>query len=98
MFCRGVRGATTTATNKVEAILEATRELLFAMAEANKITPEGLPVLFVDERFSSREAAHYLNQGGRRRRPKEEVDAVAAEVILQRYLDGHGAPVEDDDV
>lgn len=37
MYCRGVRGATTVEANTVEAILEATRELLLLMIEANAI-------------------------------------------------------------
>ncbi len=37
--CRGVRGATTVDRNEREAILEATRELLGAMAEANGLQP-----------------------------------------------------------
>lgn len=37
MLVRGVRGATTVEANTVEAILEATRELLSAMVKANDI-------------------------------------------------------------
>ena len=37
---RGVRGATTAATNAREAVLDATRELLSAMIEANGISPD----------------------------------------------------------
>lgn len=37
MPVRGVRGATTVEVNAVEAILEATRELLTTMVEANEI-------------------------------------------------------------
>jgi chorismate mutase len=40
MLVRGVRGATTVEANTVEAILEATRELLSAMVKANDIEPE----------------------------------------------------------
>jgi chorismate mutase len=40
MLVRGVRGATTVEANTVEAILEATRELLSAMVEANDIDAE----------------------------------------------------------
>ena len=40
MLVRGVRGATTVEANSVEAILEATRELLAAMLEANDIDLE----------------------------------------------------------
>lgn len=39
LCCRGVRGAITVESNAREAILEATRELLQAMAEANGIQP-----------------------------------------------------------
>jgi chorismate mutase len=38
--CRGVRGATTVTENSREAILEATRELLYVMIHANHIVPE----------------------------------------------------------
>lgn len=48
----------------------------------------GLPVHLLDERFSSAEADRWLRLPGRRRRgPKGERDAVAAEIILQRWLD-----------
>jgi len=40
MLVRGVRGATTVEANSVEAILEATRELLEAMLKANEIDVE----------------------------------------------------------
>ncbi len=52
----------------------------------------GLPVHLLDERYSSREASAWLNMGGRRRRPKGSIDAVAAEIILQRYLDARPGP------
>lgn len=42
MLVRGVRGATTVEANTVEAILEATRELLDAMLKANDIDAETL--------------------------------------------------------
>ncbi len=38
--CRGVRGATTVERNDADAILEATRELLLALIEANGLAPE----------------------------------------------------------
>jgi chorismate mutase len=37
MLCRGIRGATTVATNTPDAIVEAAAELLTAMLEANDI-------------------------------------------------------------
>ena len=40
MLVRGVRGATTVEANTVEAVLEATRELLSAMLKANEIDVE----------------------------------------------------------
>lgn len=40
IMCRGVRGATTVTENTREAILEATREMLYIMIRANKIVPE----------------------------------------------------------
>ena len=39
-MCRGVRGATTATEDSVEAILRATRELLFTMIRANGIESE----------------------------------------------------------
>ncbi len=38
--CRGVRGATTVTENTKEAILEATRELLYIIIRANGMRPE----------------------------------------------------------
>ena len=46
-----------------------------------------LPVHLVDERFSSAEAERLLSLSGRRRRPKGEIDATAAALILQSFLD-----------
>jgi len=48
----------------------------------------GLPVAFHDERYSSREAAGMLaGVGMTRGRKKERADAVAAQVVLQSWLD-----------
>ncbi|MFM7206427.1 MAG: Holliday junction resolvase RuvX [Planctomycetaceae bacterium] len=48
----------------------------------------GLPVAFHDERYSSREAAGMLaGVGLSRGRKKERTDAVAAQVVLQSWLD-----------
>lgn len=56
---------------------------------ARKLAEEtGLPVFFVDERYSSREADGFLRLGGGRRHAKAERDALAAALILQQYLDG----------
>ncbi|MBP1467850.1 chorismate mutase [Candidatus Chloroploca sp. M-50] len=40
--CRGIRGATTCEANTREAILEATRELLETIIEANRMQPEDI--------------------------------------------------------
>ncbi|PDW00204.1 chorismate mutase [Candidatus Chloroploca asiatica] len=40
--CRGIRGATTCEANTREAILEATRELLEMIIEANRMEPEDI--------------------------------------------------------
>jgi chorismate mutase len=40
LVCRGVRGATTAETNTPEAILTATRELLYIMIRTNEIDPD----------------------------------------------------------
>jgi putative pre-16S rRNA nuclease len=50
----------------------------------------GLPVIFWDERFSSREATRLMVESHTsRRRRKSDLDATAAAVILQDYLDAH---------
>ncbi len=51
----------------------------------------GLPVALVDERFSSVEADDQLIANGRRRwrDRKATLDAAAAQIILQQYLDSH---------
>lgn len=40
MICRGIRGATTVSVNSKEAILEATREMLYFIIRANDIREE----------------------------------------------------------
>lgn len=61
----------------------------FARAAAKR---SGLPVTMVDERRSSREAsarfAAQRRDGLRRRRDAESLDALAAVVILERFLCG----------
>ncbi len=42
VVCRGIRGATTTAANTEEAILEATCELLEALVARNDVSPEAI--------------------------------------------------------
>ncbi|MCJ7523477.1 MAG: chorismate mutase, partial [Dehalococcoidia bacterium] len=42
MWCRGIRGATTVDNNTVEDILNASKELLQMMIDANGIEPEDI--------------------------------------------------------
>ena len=42
IMCRGIRGATTVAENTREAVLEATREMLTHIVEANGIVPDDI--------------------------------------------------------
>jgi putative Holliday junction resolvase len=54
----------------------------------------GLPVVFWDERFTSVEAEGYLLSAGlTNKRRKERRDRVAAQILLQSYLDA-GCPGE----
>ena len=54
----------------------------------------GLPVVFWDERFTSVEAEGYLLSAGlTNKRRKERRDRVAAQILLQTYLDA-GCPGE----
>jgi len=48
-----------------------------------------LPVILIDERYSSAEASDLLNQSGIKGRAQKEIlDQVAAQTILQSYFDG----------
>lgn len=52
----------------------------------------GIPVIRIDERFTSEEAHETLREMGvkmMKRRSKSAIDLMAASLILQRYLDGH---------
>ena len=52
-----------------------------------------LPVVAVDERFSTQQAERLLRSTGRRPRSRDKgaLDSAAAAVILQTYLDAHSA-------
>jgi chorismate mutase len=45
MHIRGIRGATTVEENSAGAILQATRELLHEMAEANNVEPDEIAAI-----------------------------------------------------
>ena len=46
MVCRGIRGATTADENSKEAIIEATKELLAGIVEANSFNTEDVAATF----------------------------------------------------
>ena len=50
-----------------------------------------LPIVFVDETLSSAEAESRLREARTRASRKSDVDAMAAAVILQSFLDSHHA-------
>jgi putative Holliday junction resolvase len=52
----------------------------------------GLPVVYWDERFTSAEAEQFLQMAGlTRKKRKQRIDRVAAQILLQAYLDA-GCP------
>jgi putative Holliday junction resolvase len=76
-------GLPLTADGNEETAAKSAREMgTLAAARA------GLPVEFVDERFSTARALGAIREvGGSTRGRKEDVDALAAAVLLQQYLD-----------
>lgn len=62
-----------------------------AKAFGERLVKSGsLPVEYWDERFSSRTAEQALIEGGtRRQKRKQVIDQLAAQIILQHYLDSH---------
>ena len=67
---------------------QAQRAQALAGALAERLS---VPVLTWDERLTSAEARRRLSGGGRRR-DKRDVDALAAAIILQAYLDSQRQP------
>ena len=55
----------------------------------------GAPIVFQDERFTSVEAEERLAASSRKRRAKGEIDAAAAAIILQDYLNQQRTPSGD---
>jgi len=68
---------------------QAQRAQALAGALASRL---GVPVLTWDERLTSSEARRRLSSGGGGRRQKRDVDALAAAIILQAYLDSQRQP------
>jgi putative holliday junction resolvase len=80
---RLIAGLPTGLSGKEGPQAKATRE--FADALAAEV---GLPLDYYDERMSSSIAeAALISQGTRREKRKQHVDAMAAAIILQGYLD-----------
>jgi putative Holliday junction resolvase len=78
-----VVGLPLTGEGEEEASAAAARELAEGVARRT-----GLPLELWDERMSTARAlAAIREQGGRTRGRKQEVDALAAAVLLQHYLD-----------
>ena len=72
-----------------EAGPQARRVRRYAQALAAALT---VPVELWDERYTTVEAAERLRESSRRRpRDRGQLDAAAATVILQDYLDAHSA-------
>lgn len=67
----------------------AARSVRDEVAELRATAGEHLPVELYDERFTTVTATRQLREAGRRR-VRHSVDAAAAAVILQSYLDGPG--------
>lgn len=64
-----------------------------AKAFGERLVKSGsLPVEYWDERFSSRTAEQALIEGGtRRQKRKQVIDQLAAQIILQHYLDARSS-------
>jgi len=63
---------------------QARRVARYALALADCLS---VPVVSWDERFTTSEARDIMRQNRRKKRDKADLDAVAAAVILQSYLD-----------
>lgn len=73
----------------------AARSVRDEVEELRAVAGADLPVELYDERFSTVTAARRLRQAGRRnpagrKKQRESIDAAAAAVILQSYLDAPG--------
>jgi putative Holliday junction resolvase len=78
-----VVGLPLTADGRETEIAARARRFAHLVAEAL-----ALPVHLLDERYSSQQAERILTG---RRQPREAVDALAAEIVLQSFLDARQA-------
>ncbi len=59
-------------------------------------TQLSVPLVFVDERYSTQDARDIVQSKKAKQQPKHD-DALAAAVILQRYLDANREPTDDEE-
>jgi putative Holliday junction resolvase len=86
-----VVGLPLTADGRETAMAAQARRFATRVAEALQ-----LPVTLIDERYSSQEAERWIALRGRPAR-RGEVDAVAAQIILQQHLDRLAGGDREDD-
>ncbi len=67
---------------------EPTKQTAYVEAFINKLNLDGTRIVFQDESLTSVRAEEILNTHGRPYR-KEDIDALAASLILQDYLEAH---------
>ena len=79
---RGIRGIQ---AEKVSAFIERVRRRT------------SVPVHWVDERLTTVQGTRALQETGRARRPKGTIDQVAAQLILQQFLDTRLTPAAPDE-
>ena len=65
---------------------QAERVQQFAEQLRVQLTPQNVPLVLVDERYSTQDAREIVQSKKAKQQPKHD-DALAAAVILQRYLD-----------
>ena len=67
---------------------EATKQTAYVETFVEGLKLEGVEIVFQDESLTSVKAEEILNRQGKPYR-KEEIDALAASLILQDYLEAH---------
>lgn len=82
---RRTDGRASVQADRVRTFLERVRPLL------------SVPLISVNEQYSTQEARDIMAARGRKTRPGEPDDAIAAAVILQRYLDASRPPPSAED-
>jgi putative holliday junction resolvase len=75
---------------------QAERVQHFAEQLRTQLTHRNVPLVLVDERYSTQDAREIVQSKKAKQQPKHD-DALAAAVILQRYLDAHRELTVDSD-